>query len=133
MSRVIFAVFLFFVSLSTYAADCFKFKHEACIVSMVELIASPDRFDKRNVIVHGVLGYSNNSYKLYLSRDFFDIDSTVNSINIVVGDSRIENFDEHLSKYVQLKGVFSKTKYPYSAIPSEILLNDPIYYFEKVK
>ncbi len=81
-------------------------------VSMINLIATPDKYHGKLVRVIGVSNLEFEGYKIYLSKEHRDIGVTKNSIWISIDYDSVGKTEDKLVKYngqyVLVEGIFDK-------------------------
>jgi len=75
-------------------------------VSLVQLLSSPDKYDKTRVVVLGFLTIGQENNRLYLGKNDYDNALLPNSIWVDISDKMIEQRSELTMKYVRLAGTF---------------------------
>ena len=105
------AVLLFVGVFSLGAVD-----DQAEDVSLIQLIATPERFNGKHVNVTGFLRLGYETASLYLSKQDYDNVILDNTVYIDVTDEIAKNKDQLNLKYVRLQGTF-RAKKPVRTIP----------------
>jgi hypothetical protein len=76
------------------------------IVSMVQLLSSPERYDGKTVVVFGFLTIGQEDNNLYLGKGDYDNVLLANSIWVDVSREMLARSAELNLKYVRIVGVF---------------------------
>ncbi len=83
-------------------------------VSLINLIATPEKYDGIQVNVVGVFLCEMESHTLFLTKDDYEIFNTRNGIALDIDSSmfanNIRNLKELNGKYVMIEGVFQQKK-----------------------
>jgi hypothetical protein len=77
-------------------------------VSIIRLIASPEKYDGKRVTVRGFLKLEFEGDALYLHREDYERSLVTNSVGIILSKSQIKAFRKYDRQYVVLSGVFSR-------------------------
>jgi len=75
-------------------------------VSIVQLLASPDKYDGKRVAAFGFLTIGQENNNLYFGKTDYDNDLLVNSIWIGLSNEMLKRIGELNMKYVRIVGVF---------------------------
>ena len=76
------------------------------IVSLVQLLSSPEKYDGKHIAVMGFLTIGQENNVLYLGKNDYDNALLPNSVWIELSDGMIKNRNELTMKYVRVVGVF---------------------------
>lgn len=87
------------------AADSQK-KSEPVLVSMIQLIATPEKFDGRLVRLLGFAHFEWEGDALYLHREDFEANLTTNAVRLVI-DGPLEKYKKLSDMHVLVDGRFS--------------------------
>ena len=103
-SRFVFAT----LAIVTYSAFGIAQEPHASppIVSLVQLLSSPDKYDGKHVAVLGFLTIGQENNNLYLGKTDYDNALLPNSIWIGISDEMLKKRNELSMKYVRIVGVF---------------------------
>jgi hypothetical protein len=103
-SRFAFVV-LAILATSTFAKA--QDRHAAPpMVSIVQLLSSPDKYDGKRVVVFGFLTIGQENDNLYFGKTDYDNALEVNSIWVELSDDMVKKRNELQMKYVRIVGVF---------------------------
>jgi len=75
-------------------------------VSLVQLLASPDKYDRKAVVVFGFLTIGQENNNLYLGKTDYDNALLTDSIWVDLSDDMLKKRNELHMRYVRLVGVF---------------------------
>ena len=75
-------------------------------VSIVQLLASPEKFDGKRIAVLGFLPIGPENNHLYLGKTDYDNGLASNSIAVHVSGDMVKRRDELNMKYVRIVGIF---------------------------
>ena len=75
-------------------------------VSIIRLIASPEKYDGKRVTVRGFLRLVFEGDALYLHREDYERSLVTNSIYVSLSDSQLNAFKKFDRQYVVVSGVF---------------------------
>ena len=98
-------------------------------VSLIQLIATPERFNGKHVNVTGFLHLGYEAASLYLSKEDYDHVILDNTLYIDVTDEIAKDKDKLNLKYVRLQGTF-RAKRPGRTIPESRGTITKITYFK---
>ena len=76
------------------------------MVSMVQLLSSPDKYDGKRVVAFGFLTIGQENNNLYFGKTDYDNDLLVNSIWVDVSEEMLKKISELNMRYVRIVGVF---------------------------
>jgi hypothetical protein len=76
------------------------------IVSIVQLLSSPERYDGQHIAVLGFLTIGMENNNLYLAKNDYDNALLPNSIRVHISDEMVKKSEELNMKYVRIAGVF---------------------------
>lgn len=82
-------------------------KAQPLSVSMVALLASPQKYDGKLIRVIGVLGIQFESNALYLHEEDYEYGITKNSFFVRLTEEQEKNFRALAKKHVIVEGIFS--------------------------
>jgi hypothetical protein len=100
-------VFVFFVILALSACGLAQKRHAAPpIVSIVQLLSSPDKYDGKHVVVFGFLTIGQENDNLFLGKGDYENALLANSIWVDISDGMVKQQNELHLKYVRIVGVF---------------------------
>jgi hypothetical protein len=100
------ATILIFTSILPF--DCMAQSHESrpLVVSLIQLIATPERFDGKKVVVVGFLRLEHEANLLYLNKDDYDNVVLANTMWIDVTEAMGRDRDKLTLKYARIEGTF---------------------------
>jgi hypothetical protein len=90
-------------------------------VSLIQLIATPERYDGKVVKVAGFMHLEFEGDELFVSREDFDNRITKNGVWIVRNPNLVAHADELKDRYVVVVGTFSTGGFGYSDLMSGLL------------
>lgn len=76
------------------------------IVSLVQLLSSPEKYEGKHVVVMGFLTIGQENNVLYLGKNDYDNALLPNSVWIELSEGMIKNRNELNMKYVRIVGAF---------------------------
>jgi len=104
MRRHIVVVMLLFVSLSSSKANTPP--ASPAVVSVIQLIATPEKFDGKLISVIGFLRLEHEGYLLYLSKNDYDNVVLANALWVDATEDMGKNREKLELRYVKLVGTF---------------------------
>ena len=93
---------------------CYSYTDEVQIVSIIDLISNPEKYDGKKIQVIGVARFEFECNALYLSKESFIYYLSKNAL-ILEGSpdfKPIKDIDEYHGKYVLIEGYFYKNQKP---------------------
>jgi hypothetical protein len=76
-------------------------------VSIIQLIATPQSYDGKSVIVAGFMRLEVEGDALYLHEEDFKYGLTINSVWLTVTDAILDQREKYTDKYVEIEGTFN--------------------------
>jgi len=77
-------------------------------VSIIRLIASPEKYDGKRVAVRGFLRLEFEGDALYLHREDYERGLVTNSVRIILSESQMNALKKYDRQYVAVSGIFSR-------------------------
>jgi len=77
-------------------------------VSIIRLIACPEKYDGKRVTVRGFLRLGFEDIALYMHREDYERSLLANSIYVSLTEKQIEKFRKYDRQYVVITGVFTR-------------------------
>lgn len=105
MKKLLFTLVFMCISVSSYGS-CLKFQHQQCIISIINLISTPEKFHDEIVLVHGVFKIKGSKALLYLNSEMAGFDSIPNRLVIELTNEQKKKFSNLNGQFVQIKGTF---------------------------
>jgi hypothetical protein len=94
-------------ALASLVLVCTAHSADPEVVSLIRLIAAPQQYDGKRVVVIGVPRIDFESYGLYLHKEDFDQGLTKNALWIVVPNGKDDEWKALEGQYVLVDGTFS--------------------------
>ncbi|WP_299223868.1 hypothetical protein [uncultured Psychroserpens sp.] len=105
---------LIFILITIFACDnnekVNSVQNEFEVVSLIDLIANPEKYDGRKVMIKGYLNFSNEGHAIYLSKGDFDYGHYKNALYINISDAEIikRKINYTDNAHGTIIGIFSK-------------------------
>jgi hypothetical protein len=106
MQRYFFAVLVMSVMASASLAETVAAPAGAPVVSVVQLIATPEKFDGKLISVIGFLRLEHDGYLIYLGKEDYDNVVLANALWVDATEEMGKNREKLELKYVKIIGTF---------------------------
>lgn len=107
MKNLIYITMLLLIfSSNSYARICSSDEPTTCIVSIIHLIAKPDDFNKKIIVVSGVYDEFEDTYRLYLDHEKYERRMSVYAVELELSEIQKKSLRDLKGEYVQVKGLY---------------------------